>query len=1274
MSSPIMTTCQHCSPQTPARMLDPNKENPAPRVAAAPFAVTPVDETERRTRIERLKKLLEERIVFLDGAMGTMIQQRHLDEYGYRGERFRAHGRDLKGNNDILSLTRPDIVADIHRAYLEAGSDIIETNTFNSNAISQADYGTEALVPELNYRGASLARKVADEFAQKTGKPVFVAGALGPTTRMTSLSPDVNDPGFRSVKFDDLVATYLESARALLMGGADLLLIETVIDTLNAKAAIYAALAHFEEIGTKVPIIVSGTITDASGRVLSGQTAEAFWNSIRHAEPLAVGLNCALGGAALRPYIQELSRIADTYICAYPNAGLPNAFGEYDETPPQTAAILTDYGTSGLVNIVGGCCGTTPEHIRLMREGLEKLERRKIPSIPNKLRLSGLEPLNIDEESLFVNVGERTNVTGSAKFRKLIEAGDYAAALEIARQQVLAGAQVIDINMDEGMLDSESAMVRFLNLIAAEPDIARVPIMLDSSKWSVIEAGLKCVQGKCVVNSISLKEGEESFLEHARKLRRYGAAAVIMAFDEQGQADTIERRVAVCERAYKLLVERAGMPPEDIIFDPNIFAIATGMEEHNNYGVAFIEATRQIKAKLPHVLVSGGVSNVSFSFRGNDPVREAIHSVFLYHAIAAGMDMGIVNAGQLGIYEEIEPKLREAVEDVVLNRRADATERLVQLAPQYKGDGGARPKEDLEWRKLPVAKRLEHALVKGIDDYVIEDTEEARLAFERPLQVIEGPLMDGMNVVGDLFGSGKMFLPQVVKSARVMKRAVAHLIPFIEKEKDGGGNRKSNGRMVIATVKGDVHDIGKNIVGVVLQCNNFEVIDLGVMVPCEKILETAKRENVDFIGLSGLITPSLDEMVNVAKEMQRQNFVVPLLIGGATTSPAHTSVKIAPQYRSPVVYVKDASRSVGVCQTLSTPAQREAFIEKNNQEHERRREQHAGKKVKTPEVSLLQARANRRRIDWAAFAPTPPRVLGIQTFDDYPLSDLLGYVDWMPFFNAWEFAGKFPDILSDPTVGEAASNLYDDARRLLKQLIAERWLKARAVIGLFPANSVGDDVELYTDETRTEVAMRLSFLRQQKGKAPGQPHECLADYVAPKSSGARDYFGAFAVTAGIGIEEHIARFEKAHDDYSSIILKALADRLAEASAEHFHERVRREFWGYATKEALTNQQLIQEEYRGIRPAPGYPACPDHTEKAKLWKLLDVERNAGIKITESYAMYPTAAVSGWYIGHPDARYFAVGKIDRDQVEDYAQRKGISVSEAEKWLGPNLGYDG
>jgi 5-methyltetrahydrofolate--homocysteine methyltransferase len=1092
---------------------------------------------------------------------------------------------------------------------------------------------------------------------------------------MCSLSPDVNDPGYRSVNFDELVATYLDAARGLFLGGVDFLLIETVIDTLNAKAAIYAAQTLFDETGVTLPIVISGTITDASGRILSGQTTEAFWNSIRHAQPLAVGLNCALGGRQLRPYIQELARVADTYVSAYPNAGLPNAFGEYDETADQTAEILREYGESGLVNIVGGCCGTTPDHIRLMREGLRKYERRSVPVAPVKCRLAGLEPLNIDDESLFVNVGERTNVTGSAKFRKLIEAGDYAAALDIAKQQVANGAQVIDINMDEGMLDSEAAMVRFLHLVASEPDIARVPVMLDSSKWTVIEAGLKCLQGKGIVNSISMKEGEEVFIEHARKVRRYGAAVVVMAFDEQGQADTIERKVSICERAYKILTERVGFDPADIIFDPNIFAIATGIEEHNGYGLAFIEATRQIKQKLPHAMVSGGVSNVSFSFRGNDPVREAMHSVFLYHAIKAGMDMGIVNAGQLAIYEEIEPELREAVEDVVLNRRADATEKLLELAAKYKGDGGAKRKEDLEWRKWPVAKRLEHALVKGIDDYVIEDTEEARTTFERPLQVIEGPLMDGMNVVGDLFGAGKMFLPQVVKSARVMKRAVAHLVPFIEREKEKGGasTPRSNGRMVIATVKGDVHDIGKNIVGVVLQCNNFEVIDLGVMVSCEKILETARRENADFIGLSGLITPSLDEMVNVAREMQRQNFQVPLLIGGATTSPAHTSVKIAPQYRSPVVYVKDASRSVGVCQALATPTQRESFIAKVNEDHVRRREQHAGKRVKAPELSIAQARANRRKIDWAVYEPVAPRVPGVQTFEDYPLNELLGYIDWMPFFNAWEFAGKFPDVLTDPVVGEAASNLYADARRMLKQLISERWLKVRAVVGLFPANSVGDDVEIYTDETRREVAMTLSFLRQQKGKSEGQAHECLADYVAPKSSGIRDYMGAFAVTAGIGIEEHIARFERAHDDYSSIMLKALADRLAEASAEHFHERVRRELWGYASQETLTNDQLIREEYRGIRPAPGYPACPDHTEKAKLWQMLDVERNAGIRLTESYAMYPTAAVSGWYIGHPDARYFTLGKIDRDQVEDYARRKGMSAEEMEKWLSPNLGYE-
>jgi 5-methyltetrahydrofolate--homocysteine methyltransferase len=1265
-------------PGTPGRAgradrATPRTRTPARPAVAAPFVVEPFDEQARRTRIERLRELLAERIVLLDGAMGTMIQRLKLDEAGYRGERLHAHGHDLKGNNDILTLTRPQAVSDIHRAYLTAGADIIETNTFNSNSISQADYATEALVPELNYRAARLARLVADECARRDGRARFVAGALGPTNRMASLSPDVSDPGYRSVGFDELTAAYLEAARGLLRGGVDLLLIETIFDTLNAKAAIYAASKLFEESGVELPLAISGTITDASGRLLSGQTTEAFWNSIRHAQPLFVGLNCALGGRQLRPYIEELATVAsDTHVCAYPNAGLPNAFGEYEETPAETAEILQEFAASGLVNVVGGCCGTTPEHIRLLHAALGARAPRPLRPLAVKCRLAGLEPLNIDESSLFVNVGERTNVTGSAKFRKLIEAGDYTAALEVARQQVANGAQMIDVNMDEGMLESESAMVRFLNLMAAEPDIARVPLMIDSSKWSVIEAGLKCVQGKPVVNSLSLKEGEEAFVAHAREVRRYGAAAVIMAFDEQGQADTVERRLSVCERAWRILTERAGFAPEDIIFDPNIFAVATGIEEHNGYGLAFIEATRRIKRTLPHALVSGGVSNVSFSFRGNEPVREAMHSVFLYHAINAGMDLGIVNAGQLGVYEQLDPELRAACEDVVLNRRADATERLLQIAARYKGGAGTRRSDDLEWRKLPVSERLAHALVKGIDDYIVADTEEARLASARPLEVIEGPLMDGMNVVGDLFGAGKMFLPQVVKSARVMKRAVAHLVPFLEQGMDAAAAR-SQGRIVLATVKGDVHDIGKNIVGVVLQCNNFEVIDLGVMVPCEQILETARREQADFIGLSGLITPSLDEMVHVAKEMQRQEFEVPLLIGGATTSPAHTAVKIALQYRSPVVYVKDASRAVGVCQTLTQPAQRAAFIARVNEEHARRREQHAAKKVKLPEVTLAAARANGRRLDWATYPAPAPRVPGVQRYDDYPLAELLGYIDWMPFFNAWEFSGRFPEILSDALVGEAASNLYADARRMLKTLIAEKWLRVRAVVGLFPANARGDDVAIYASEARTEVATTLNFLRQQKGKPAGQAHECLADYVAPEDSGVRDYFGAFAVTAGVGIEEHIARFERAHDDYSAIMLKALADRLAEAAAEHFHERVRRELWGYAAAESLTNEQLLREQYRGIRPAPGYPACPDHTEKAKLWRLLEVEPRAGILLTDSYAMYPTASVSGWYIGHPQAHYFAVGKIDRDQVEDYARRKRMPLAEAQRWLAPNLGYE-
>ncbi len=1253
-----------------ARALEHGDQTAIARALAVPYAVAPVDAVARAERIERLKRVLEERIVLLDGAMGTMIQNHKLDEDGYRGERFRDFGRDLKGNNDLLTLTRPQIIAGIHRAYFEAGADIIETNTFNSTAISQADYGTEALVPELNHRAAALARGVADEFA-KAGRVALVAGALGPTSRMASLSPNVNDPAFRSVSFDELVAVYSEAARALVLGGVDLLIIETVFDTLNAKAALYGVRGVLDELGCDLPLIISGTITDASGRTLSGQTTEAFWNSIRHAAPLAVGLNCALGASQLRPYVQELARVADTYVCAYPNAGLPNAFGEYDETPEETATILNEFAAAGLVNIVGGCCGTTPEHIRLLRAAVLAHPRRKVPVLPVKCRLAGLEALNIGEGSLFVNVGERTNVTGSAKFRKLIEAGDYSSALDIARQQVAGGAQMVDVNMDEGMLDSEAAMTRFLHLIASEPDIARVPLMIDSSKWTVIEAGLKCVQGKPVVNSISLKEGEEAFIARAREVRRYGAAVVVMAFDESGQADSVERKVAICTRTYKLLTEVVGFAAEDVVFDPNIFAIATGMEEHNGYAVAFIEATRQIKQTLPHTLVSGGVSNVSFSFRGNDAVREAMHSAFLYHAIRAGMDMGIVNAGQLAIYEDIGAELRTAVEDVVLNRREDATERLLEIAARYKDEGGTKRQTDLAWRSLPVAARLSHALVKGIDDYINEDTEEARLAYPEPLHVIEGPLMDGMNVVGDLFGSGKMFLPQVVKSARVMKRAVAYLLPFIEKSKVGAS--RANGRMVIATVKGDVHDIGKNIVGVVLQCNNFEVIDLGVMVPYDKILETARREEVDFIGLSGLITPSLDEMVNISREMQRQGFTIPLLIGGATTSPTHTSVKIAPHYKSAVVYVKDASRAVGVCQALITPAQREAFLTQNDADHERRREQHAGKKVKAPELTLVQARANRRRIDWAVQPPVAPVAPGVHCFDHYPLSDLLAYIDWMPFFNAWEFTGRFPALLTDPVVGEAASNLYADAREMLKRIVAERWLRVRAVVGLFPANSRGDDVEVYTDERRDRIATTLCFLRQQKNKAPGLPHECLADYIAPRESGVPDYIGAFAVSAGSGIEEHLARFERTHDDYSSIVLKALADRLAEACAERFHLRVRRELWGYAAAETLNNEQLIHEKYQGIRPAPGYPACPDHTEKAKLWSLLDVENNAGIRLTESFAMYPAAAVSGWYFAHPQSHYFGVGKVDRDQIADYARRAGMTLGDAERWLSPILGYE-
>jgi 5-methyltetrahydrofolate--homocysteine methyltransferase len=1228
----------------------------------------------RDERTAALLAALDERILLLDGAMGTMIQACRLGEDDYRGQRFADWDRDLKGNNDLLSITQPDVIRGIHSAFLDAGADIIETNTFNSNAPSMADYAMQEMVAELNLASARLARECADACAAETGRPRFVAGALGPTNRTASISPDVNDPGFRNIAFDDLADTYEVAAGALIEGGVDILLVETIFDTLNAKAAIMGIRRAFRAAGAEVPIMISGTITDASGRTLSGQTVEAFWNSIRHAAPLMVGLNCALGADELRPYLAELSRVADTRVSAYPNAGLPNEFGEYDESPEYMAGVVAGFVDSGLVNLVGGCCGTTPEHIRALGEVVAGRPPRKVPDLPVRCRLSGLEPCNIGPDDLFVNVGERCNVTGSAIFRRLIEADDYAAAVTVARQQVENGAQVIDVNMDEGMLDSEAAMVRFLNLIAAEPDVARLPVMIDSSKWSVIEAGLKCVQGKSIVNSISLKEGEASFVEQARLCRDYGAAVIIMAFDEQGQADTVERKVGICRRSYDILVNSVGLDPADIIFDPNIFAVATGIEEHASYGLDFIDATREIKASLPYALISGGVSNVSFSFRGNNVVREAIHSVFLYHAIRAGMDMGIVNAGQLAIYEDLPAALRDAVEDVVLNRTPEATEKLLEVAEQYKDQksGAAVRGRDLAWREYDVGKRLEHALVSGIDEYIIDDTEEARQRANRPLDVIEGPLMDGMNVVGDLFGAGKMFLPQVVKSARVMKKAVGHLVPFIEQENDG--ERKSNGKIVLATVKGDVHDIGKNIVGVVLQCNNFEVVDLGVMVPCDHILDAARREQANIVGLSGLITPSLDEMVHVASEMQRLGMELPLLIGGATTSPAHTAVKIEPRYDGPVIYVKDASRSVGVAQALVEPGTRDAIVAKNRKDNARRREQHAGKKRLAPQISIAHARRRKHAVDWASYTPPAPGFQGRRVFDDIDLAILRDYIDWMPFFNAWEFHGKFPQILEDATVGEAASSLYRDATSMLDRIIEEQWLTARAVLGFFPANSDGhDDILVYADAKRDTVRDRLVHLRQQRARAEGQPQSCLADFIAPADSGLADYIGAFAVTAGIGIEEHVERFEAAHDDYSAIILKALADRLAEALAEYFHERTRREFWAYAPDERLSNAALISEAYRGIRPAPGYPACPDHTEKAKLWRLLDVEAAIGLRLTESYAMYPTAAVSGFYFAHPEARYFAVGKIDRDQVESYAERQGVSMAEAEKWLAPNLGYE-
>ena len=1222
------------------------------------------------SRFAQLAALLKQRIAILDGAMGTMVQAYRLTEADYRGQRFADWPRDLKGNHDLLSLTRPDVIRAIHGEFLAAGADIIETNTFNSSAPSLADYGLEDYVAELNRESAALARAVADECTQSTGQPRFVAGVLGPTSRTASLSPDVNDPGYRNVSFDELVATYSEATRALLEGGADFILVETIFDTLNAKAALYAIDATGEALGRQIPVMISGTITDASGRTLSGQTPEAFWNSLRHARPFVIGLNCALGAADLRPHVAELSHVADTAVSVHPNAGLPNAFGGYDDTPEMMAIVLREFAAAGLLNMVGGCCGTTPAHIAAIREAVSGLAPRPVPALAPMLRLAGLEPMNIGADSLFVNIGERTNVAGSAQFKRLILEADYSAALAVALQQVENGAQIIDVNMDEAMLDSVAAMDRFLKLVAGEPDIARVPLMIDSSRWSVIETGLKCVQGKPVVNSISLKEGEEEFLRQARELRRHGAAVVVMAFDETGQAETAERKFDICQRCYRLLTEQAGVPPEDIIFDPNIFAVATGIEEHDDYANAFFAAIKRIKAELPQARTSGGVSNVSFSFRGNNPVREAMHSVFLYHAIQAGLDMGIVNAGQLAIYEQIPAALRDAVEDVILNRRPDATERLLAIADKYREGGGeVARKADMEWRQWPVNKRLSHALVKGIDEFIVGDTEEARQNTDRPLDVIEGPLMDGMNVVGDLFGAGKMFLPQVVKSARVMKKAVAHLIPYIEASQQGVQSKV--GRIVMATVKGDVHDIGKNIVGVVLQCNNFEVIDLGVMVPCEKILEAARRENADMIGLSGLITPSLDEMVHVAREMQRQGFTLPLLIGGATTSPAHTSVKIDPEYSGPVVYVKDASRSVGVAQKLVTPGDRDSYVAHVKEEAKTRRSRHARRQEDSVGVSLAEARRRRFQARWDQ-PPPQPGFLGVRELE-VPLDVLVPYIDWMPFFNAYEFRGTFPAVLTDPVVGEAASELWRDGQAMLKQLIAERWLTARAVFGFFPANRVDeDDVAVYTDETRSQSLAVLHQLRQQRDRGGEQPNLCLADFVAPHESGLRDYVGAFAVTAGLGIEPHVTEFEKNHDDYSAILLKALADRLAEACAEWLHERVRKEHWGYAADEQLDNEALIREQYRGIRPAPGYPACPDHTEKATLWQLLEAEQRTGIQLTESFVMLPAASVSGWYFAHPDARYFAVGKVGRDQVEDYARRKGLPVDVVERWLAPNLGY--
>jgi 5-methyltetrahydrofolate--homocysteine methyltransferase len=1226
-----------------------------------------------------LTRALQARILVIDGAMGTAIQRDRPDEAGYRGERFADWASDLIGNNDVLTLTQPEIIAGIHREYLRAGADLIETNTFNANAISLADYGMEELAYELNLESARLARREADA-ASTPDKPRYVAGALGPTTRTASISPDVNDPAARNVSYEQLVAAYSTAARGLVDGGADLLIVETIFDTLNAKAAIFAIEGLFEEVGRRWPVIISGTITDASGRTLSGQTTEAFWNSVRHARPIAVGLNCALGAKEMRPYIAEMSRVADTFVSCYPNAGLPNAFGEYDEAAEETAATIEEFAEAGFVNLVGGCCGTTPAHVAAVARAVEGKTPRPVPEVAPAMRLAGLEPFTLDADSLFVNVGERTNITGSARFRNLIKAGDYDTGLTVAAQQVENGAQVIDVNMDEGMIDGVAAMDRFLKLVASEPDISRVPVMVDSSKWEVIEAGLRNVQGKPIVNSISMKEGEEKFVEQARLCRRYGAAAVVMAFDEDGQADNLERRIAVCRRAYRILVDEVGFPPEDIIFDPNVFAVATGIEEHASYGLDFIEATRWIKQNLPGAKVSGGISNVSFSFRGNNPVREAIHAVFLFHAIRAGLDMGIVNAGALAVYDEVEPELRERIEDVVLNRRPDAAERLLEIAEQHNRAGEQVEAQAEEWRALPVAERITHALVKGIDTHVEDDTEELRRQIAeqggRPIEVIEGPLMDGMDVVGDLFGAGKMFLPQVVKSARVMKKAVAYLIPFIEREKlenpELATQKDTNGTIVMATVKGDVHDIGKNIVGVVLQCNNYEVIDLGVMVPAQKILDTAAEVGADMIGLSGLITPSLDEMSGFAAEMQRLGLNIPLLIGGATTSRAHTAVRIDPRYDGPVVWVKDASRSVPTAAALLHPQRRAKLLAEVQADYDALRARHAAK-TDRPQVSLADARANATPVEWDGYQPPAPRAPGVHVLRDYDLAELREFIDWQPFFNAWEMKGKFPDILNNPASGEAARKLYDDAQAMLDRIVAEKWLTANGVYGFFPANADGDDVVVYADEDRAEVRTVLHQLRQQGQHREGIPNRSLADYVAPVATGLPDHVGCFAVTAGLGAPERVAAFRKELDDYSAILLESLADRLAEAFAERLHQRVRTEFWGHAQEERLTNDDLIAERYTGIRPAPGYPACPDHTEKRTIWDLLDVERNAGIELTESMAMWPGAAVSGVYYSHPQSQYFVVGRLGRDQVADYAERKGWTLAEAERWLSPNLGYD-